>query len=90
MGEVIDSSEASMDEGTAGRRRECDGDAWQRWNGAWWIRVEQPNLNSRQRRKISRGRRRMITPEQNGMTNLLRELRDEIKAEVLKRRPNDV
>ena len=48
----------------------------------WIIKVEQQNFNSRQRRKISRGLRRMITREQNGMTNLLRELRKEIRAEV--------
>ena len=71
-----------MDEGNLGCRRETDGEEWQRWNGSWWIRVEQQNLNSRQRRKISRSLRRMITREQNGMANLLKELRNEIRAEV--------
>ena len=82
MGEMMGSDEASMDEGNLGCRRETDGEEWQRWNGSWWIRVEQQNLNSRQRRKISRGLRRMITREQNGMANLLKELRNEIRAEV--------
>ena len=31
------------------------GGEWQRWNGAWWVKVGQQNLNSRQRRQISRG-----------------------------------
>ena len=35
-------------------RREDEGDEWQRWDGSWWIRVDQDGLNSRQRRKISR------------------------------------
>ena len=48
MGEVIGPSEASMEEGSARWMRERDGDDWQRWNGAWWIKVEQQNLNSRQ------------------------------------------
>ena len=50
MGEMMGSDEASMDEGNLGCRRETDGEEWQRWNGSWWIRVEQQNLNSRQRR----------------------------------------
>ena len=33
---------------------EDEGDEWQRWEGSWWIRVNQDDLNSRQRRKISR------------------------------------
>ena len=44
-----------------GWRREGDDDEWQRWNATWWIRVEQRNLNSRQRRKISL--ERMMTRE---------------------------
>ena len=55
IGEMIGSNEVSMDEGSAGWRREGDGDEWQKWHGAFWIRVEQQNLNSRQRMKISRG-----------------------------------
>ena len=64
-----------------GRRRKDDGDEWQSWNGHWWIRVEQ-DLNSRQRRKVSRGLRRMITREHSGMAELLKELRNGIKAVV--------
>ena len=54
MGEMMGSNETSMDEGSAGWRREGDGDEWQRWNGVWCTRAEQQILNSRQRRKISR------------------------------------
>ena len=42
------------------------------------IRVEQQNLNSRKRRKIARGLRRILTR----MASLLRELRNGIKAEI--------
>ena len=45
MGEMIGSSGASMDEGSAGWKRESEG-VWQKRNGAWWIRVELLNLNS--------------------------------------------
>ena len=46
------------------------------------IRVNQDDLNSRQRRKISRGLKRMIDREKNGMARLLRELKKSIRAEV--------
>ena len=39
-------------------------------------------LNSRQRRKISRGLRRMIDRERNGMAKLLQELKRGIRAEI--------
>ena len=82
MEEMMEIGKTNMEEGGAPRRHEDDGDEWQRWNGHWWIRVEQADLNSRQRRKISRGLRRMITREQSGMARLLRELRKGIKAEI--------
>ena len=82
MGEMMGFSETFVDERGAAWRREDDGDEWQRWNGNWWIRVEQQDLNSRERREISRGFRRMIIHEQNGMASLLRKLRNGIKAEV--------
>ena len=68
-----------MEEG--GQRRKNDGDEWNWWNGHWWIRIDQ-DLNSRQRRKISRGLRRMITREHSGLAELLQELRNGIRAEV--------
>ena len=40
-------------------RYENDGDEWQRWEGSWWIRVNHNDLNSRQRRKISRNLKMM-------------------------------
>ena len=63
-------------------RHEDEGDEWQRWEGSWWIRVNQDDLNSRQRRKISGGLKRMIDRERNGMAKLLRELKKGIKAEI--------
>ena len=42
----------------------------------------QTDLNSRKRRKISRGFRRMITREQNGTAGLFRELQNGIRAEI--------
>ena len=44
-------SETSMDEGGAFWRRGDDGDERQGWNGTWWIRVEQQDLNSRQKKE---------------------------------------
>ena len=55
-------------------RRENEGMEWQRWTGSWSIRVDQDDMNSRQRRKISRSFRRMVVREQNGMAGLPREL----------------
>ena len=53
-----------------------EGDEWQRWEGSWWIRVNQDDLNSRRRRKISRGLKKMIDREKNGMARLLQELEE--------------
>ena len=46
-------------------RYEDDGEEWQRWEGSWWIRVNHDDLNSRQRRKISRNLKKMIDREKN-------------------------
>ena len=79
----IEFSETSMDEGGAFWRRGDDGDERQGWNGTWWIRVEQQDLNSGQRRKISRRLLRMIIREKNGMASLLRELRNGMRWEEM-------
>ena len=63
-------------------RYEDDGDEWQRWEGSWWIRVNHDDLNSRQRRQISRSLKKMIDREKNGMARLLQELKKGIRAEV--------
>ena len=63
-------------------RYEDEGDEWQRGDGSWWIRVNQDDLNSRQRRKISRGLKKMIDREKNGMARLLQELKKGIRTEV--------
>ena len=36
-------------------RRDGEWGEWQQWDGVWWIRVGHSNLNSRQRRQVSRG-----------------------------------
>ena len=66
-------------------RHEDNGDEWQRWEGSWWIRVNQDDLNSRQRRKTSRNLKKMIDREKNGMARLLQELKKGIRAEVQSR-----
>ena len=53
-------------------RYEDEGDEWQRWEGSWWIRVNQDDLNSRQTRKISRGLKKMIDREKNGWPDCFR------------------
>ena len=70
-------------------RHQDSGDEWQRWEGSWWIRVNQDDLNSRQRRKISRKLKKMIDREKNGMTRLLQELKRGIRVEVESRRGAD-
>ena len=57
MGEMMGCSEKSVDKGCTAWRREDAGDEWQRWNGNC---SNKQDLNSRQRRKISRDVRRMI------------------------------
>ena len=47
MGEMMGSNETSMGEGSASRKREGEEEDRQKWIGAWWIQVEQQNLNSR-------------------------------------------
>ena len=64
------------------RKYEDEGDEWQRWEGSWWIRVNPDDLNSRQRRKISRGLQKMIGREKNGMARMLPELKKGTRAEV--------
>ena len=61
---------------------EDEGDEWQRWEGSWWIRVNQDDLNSRQRSKTSRSLKKMIDREKNGMARMLQELKNGIRAEV--------
>ena len=65
---------ATVEESTNWRRDGAGGE-WQRWKGEWWIRVGSSNLNSRQRRRVSRDLRRLIAREQNEVLKLLRELK---------------
>ena len=46
--------------------------------GKWWMRVDQPELRSRQRRNISRAVRRLISREANGIDRFIGELRHSI------------
>ena len=56
-------------------RRDGEWGEWQQWDGMWWIRVGHSNLNSRQRRRVSRNLRQLIAREQNEVLKLLRELK---------------
>ena len=69
---------------SASWRREGAGGEWQRWKGAWWVKVEQQNLNSRQRRQISRGLRRLIARGREETIGVLEELKHEIRTEWVK------
>ena len=75
---------ASTEEESVSWRREGAGGEGQRWKGAWWVKVEQQNLNSRQRRQIARGLLRLIARGQEEMIGVLEELKDEIRAELMK------
>ena len=75
---------AFTEDESASWRREGAGGEWQRWKGAWWIKVEQQNLNSRQRRQISRGLRRLTARGREETIGVLEELKDEIRAEWVK------
>ena len=54
----------------------AQGGEWQRWKGEWWIRVGRSSLNARQRRRISRDLRRLISREQNEVLRVLWELKN--------------
>ena len=57
---------------------------WCRWKYSWWIKVEQ-GLNSRQRRKVSRGLQRLVAREKEGTStrNLIGHILKEIRAEIM-------
>ena len=59
-------------------RRDGEWGEWQQWDGVWWIRVGHSNLNSRQRRQVSRGLKWLVAREQNEVIKLLRELKSAI------------
>ena len=59
-------------------RRDGEWREWQQWDGVWWIRVGHTYLNSRQRRQVSRGLKRLVAREQNEVIKLLRELKSAI------------
>ena len=55
-----------------------------------WDNGDDWDLNSRQKRKISRNPKKMIDREKNGMATLLQELKKGIRAEVESRRGADM
>ena len=55
MWEAMRFAEATTEEENVSWRHDGARGEWQRWKGAWWVKVEQHHLNSRQRRQISRG-----------------------------------
>ena len=62
--------------GRAARRRRNE--QWQKLRGKWWMWIDQPELCSRQRRKMSRAVRRLISRGANGIKRLIGELRQSI------------
>ena len=75
MWEAVSLTGTATEEESTNWRRDGAGGEWQRWKGEWWIRVGSSNLNSRQRRGVSRNLRRLIAREQNEVWELLRELK---------------
>ena len=71
-------------------RRDGAGREWQRWKGAWWVKVGRQNLNSRQRKQISRGLRRLIARGPGATIGVLQELKNEINAEMLAANASDI
>ena len=55
-----------------------DNEQWQKWRGKWWMRIDRTELSSRQRRKISRVVKRMITRETNDFDQLVNDLKQSI------------
>ena len=55
MLEAMGFTETGTEEENESWRHDGAGGEWQRWKGAWWVKVGRQNLNSRQRRQISRG-----------------------------------
>ena len=66
---------SAVREGGYDGRRDGEWGGWTQWDGEWWIRVGRSNLNSRQRRRVSRDLRRLIAREQNEVSKILRELK---------------
>ena len=64
MWEAMSFTGVATEEESASWRRDGAGGEWQRWHGAWWVKVGQQNLNSRQRRQISGGLQRLTAREQ--------------------------
>ena len=55
-----------------------DNEQWQKWRGKWWMRIDRAELSSRQRRKISRVVKRLISRETNDFDHLVNDLKQSI------------
>ena len=61
-----------------GQETDEDNEQWHKWRGRWWMRVDRAELSSRQRRKISRVVRRLVSRETNDIDYLVGELKQSI------------
>ena len=61
-----------------GQDADEDNEQWQKWRGKWWMRIDRAELSSRQRRKISRVVRRLISRETNDFDHLVNDLKQSI------------
>ena len=52
-----------------------ESEQWQKWRGRWWMRIDQAELSSRQRRRISRVVSRWISRETSDIDCMVNELR---------------
>ena len=61
-----------------GQDADEDNEQWQKWRGKWWMRIDRTELSSRQRRKISRVVKRLISRETNDFDHLVNDLKQSI------------
>ena len=75
---IYDESASGYVLSQGGQETDEDNEQWQKWRGKWWMRVNRAELSSRQRRKISRTVKRMVSRETSDIDHLVNELKQSI------------
>ena len=75
---VSDEGVSGQASAQGGQDADEDNEQWQKWRGRWWMRNDRAELSSRQRRKISRVVRRLISRETNDFDHLVNDLKQSI------------
>ena len=75
---IYDEGMSGQASAQGGQEADEDNEQWQKWRGRWWMRIDRAELSSRQRRKISRVVRRLVSRETNDIDYLVSELKQSI------------